>query len=157
MLFLNLDSSFKPFVGDEITYKSFTFAGGEPHIKIESSFSKEKVVVTHRLQSFNDLGLLCVAIDALQRMEVRSIDLFIPYFPAARQDRLMMAGEPLTVKVYTDIINAMNLNKVMVFDPHSEVTPALLNNCQVITNYNFISDVIKQLGEVKLVSPDGGL
>jgi ribose-phosphate pyrophosphokinase len=90
-------------------------------------------------------------------MDVKIISLFIPYFPAARQDRVMIKGEPLSVKVYADIINAMNLEKVFVFDAHSEVTPALINNCEVIPNHTFIQTVIKTIGnDVKLISPDGG-
>lgn len=157
-MILNLDSSFNPINGNTINFNSFTFYGGEPHIKIEDDFDvSETVVVTHRLNSFNALGLLCITVDALKRMGVKKIDLFIPYFPAARQDRLMIAGEPLTVKVYADIINAMQLNKVAVFDPHSEVTPALLNNCEVISNHSFIAEVVKSIGgNIKLISPDGG-
>ncbi|MNR04820.1 Ribose-phosphate pyrophosphokinase 2 [compost metagenome] len=90
-------------------------------------------------------------------MGVKAIKLFVPYFPAARQDRVMIPGEPLTVKVYADIINALGLDNVTVFDPHSEVTPALLNNCTVIPNHVFIQKVVAQIGEaVKLISPDGG-
>ncbi|MFN0082643.1 MAG: phosphoribosyltransferase family protein, partial [Ferruginibacter sp.] len=77
--------------------------------------------------------------------------------PAARQDRLMINGEPLSVKVYADIINAFGFKKVMVFDAHSEVTPALLNNCEAITNDHFIKQVIDEIGtNLKLISPDGG-
>jgi len=157
-MILNLDPSFSPVPGTAISFNAFTFYGGEPHIKINPDFDlTQKVTVTHRINSFNDLGLLCVAVDALKHMGISEIEAFIPYFPAARQDRLMISGEPLTVKVYSDIINSMNLRKVMVFDPHSEVTPALLNNCEVIPNYHFISQIIEQLGEnVKLISPDGG-
>ena len=90
-------------------------------------------------------------------MQVKAIDLFIPYFPAARQDRLMVSGEPLSVKVYSDIINSLQLNKVTVFDPHSEVTPALLNNCEVMSNHLFIKKVLAAISSnVKLISPDGG-
>ncbi|WP_281231528.1 ribose-phosphate diphosphokinase [Flavobacterium gelatinilyticum] len=158
-MILNLDPKFAPFQNqDEIKFQSFTFSGGEPHIKIVPDFdTNRKVTITHRLNSFNDLGLLCITVDALRRMDVKIIDLFIPYFPAARQDRVMIPGEPLSVKVYADIINAMQLNKVFVFDAHSEVTPALLNNCTVIPNYSFIKDVLNRIGEnVKLISPDGG-
>jgi ribose-phosphate pyrophosphokinase len=85
------------------------------------------------------------------------MELFIPYFPAARQDRVMIKGEPLSVKVYADIINGMEFNKVYVFDAHSEVTPALVNNCEVIPNHTFIDAVTKSIGnDVKLISPDGG-
>ena len=133
MQYLHLDSSFTPF-GKSIEFTSFVFNGGEPHIKIEEELIGQQVTITHRLNSFNDVGLLLVATDALKRMGVQLIDLLIPYFPAARQDRVMVAGESLSVKVYVDIINAQNYNKVMVFDPHSEVTPALLNNCLLYTS-----------------------
>ncbi|MDX6191546.1 ribose-phosphate diphosphokinase [Flavobacterium sp. Fl-318] len=158
-MILNLDPNFRPFKGQkEIEFKSFTFSGGEPHIKINPDFDvKEEITITHRLNSFNDLGLLCLTVDALRRMDVKIINLFIPYFPAARQDRVMIKGEPLSVKVYADIINAMQLEKVFVFDAHSEVTPALVNNCEVIPNHTFIQTVIKSIGnDVKLISPDGG-
>ncbi|MCD0475000.1 ribose-phosphate diphosphokinase [Flavobacterium sp. EDS] len=158
-MILNLDPNFRPFPGQkEIDFKSFIFSGGEPHIKINPDFDvNQKITITHRLNSFNDFGLLCLAVDALRRMDVKVIDLFIPYFPAARQDRVMIKGEPLSVKVYADIINAMQLNKVSVFDAHSEVTPALVNNCDVIPNHIFIQKVIKTIGSnVKLISPDGG-
>ena len=158
-MILNLDPKFKPFTTEqEIIYQSFTFSGGEPHIKIDPNFDiNQKVTITHRLNSFNDLGLLCIAVDALRRMDVKDMELFIPYFPAARQDRVMIKGEPLSVKVYADIINSMQLNKVYFFDAHSEVTPALVNNCEVISNHTFIAAVIKAIGnDVKLISPDGG-
>jgi ribose-phosphate pyrophosphokinase len=158
-MILNLNKNFSPFGNEkEINFQNFTFSGGEPHIKIESNFDiNESVNITHRLNSFNDLGLLCIAVDALRRIEVKIINLFIPYFPAARQDRVMIPGEPLSVKVYADILNAMQFNKVTVFDAHSEVTPALVNNCEVITNHKFIAEVLKTIGnKVKLISPDGG-
>lgn len=158
-MILNLDPKFAPFQNqEEIKFQSFTFSGGEPHIKISLDFDpNRKITITHRLNSFNDLGLLCITVDALRRMDVKIIDLFIPYFPAARQDRVMIPGEPLSVKVYADIINALQLSKVFVFDAHSEVTPALLNNCTVIPNYTFIKEVLNRIGQnVKLISPDGG-
>lgn len=158
-MILDLDTHFNPFPGKrEIQFQSFTFSGGEPHIKINPDFDvSEPVTITHRINSFNDFGLLLLAIDALKRMDVKLINVFIPYFPAARQDRVMISGEPLSVKVYADILNSLKLNKVTVFDAHSEVTPALLDNCEVIPNHAFIAEVLEKIGkEVKLISPDGG-
>ncbi len=158
MVLLNLDKNFTPFgTTNEIQFQAFTFSGGEPHIKIQNFDTTQKVVVTHRANSFNDFGLIVLTIDALRRMNVKEIELFIPYFPAARQDRVMIPGEPLSVKVYADILNALQLNKVYVFDAHSEVTPAVLNNCTVIPNYSFIKTVISKIGgNAILISPDGG-
>lgn len=157
-MLLNLDKNFKPLAGEEIQFESFTFSGGEPHIKINPNFDKLKeVTITHRLNSFNDLGLLCLAVDALHRIDAKLENLVIPYFPSARQDRVMIKGEPLSVKVYAEIINAFKFKKVLVFDAHSEVTPAVLNNCEVITNHTFIQKVIQEIGnDALLISPDGG-
>jgi ribose-phosphate pyrophosphokinase len=158
MTVLHLDPDFTPIEGTDIAFKLFSFSGGEPHIKIESGFDTNvPVLISHRLSSFQRLGELCLAVDALRRMGVAKISLFIPYFPGARQDRVMVLGEPLTVKVYADIINAMKLAKVTVFDPHSEVAPALLDNCEVVSNHAFVQEVIKRIGSnLRLISPDGG-
>ena len=115
------------------------------------------MTITSQLKTFNDFGLLLLSIDALKRMDVETINLFIPYFPAARQDRVMVPGEPLSVKVFADMINQTNINQVTVYDAHSEVTPAVLNNCKVIPNHKFIKEVLKQIGhDTLLISPDGG-
>ena len=158
-MILNLDKNFNPFPNKEaILYENFTFSGGEPHIKIKSDLTKlDKVIVSHRINSFNDLGLLLVTIDAIKRMNVDNIEVFIPYFPGARQDRVMIPGEPLTVKVYANILNNSGVNNVTIYDPHSEVTPALLDNCTTIDNHSFIEHVVKELpNDLLLISPDGG-
>ncbi|MFT7899589.1 ribose-phosphate diphosphokinase [Tenacibaculum ascidiaceicola] len=158
-MILNLDKNFTPYgTKNSIDYNFFTFSGGEPHIKIISEFENvTEVTITHRIQSFNDIGTLLLATNALKNMGIKKLHVVLPYFPAARQDRLMVSGEPLSVKVYADIINAQNYESVTIFDPHSEVTPALLNNCKVVDNHKFIKQVTQQLSDdLILISPDGG-
>lgn len=156
-MILNLDPQFKPLKGKEVIFDSFVFHGGEPHIRIKSLENKNKVNITHRINSFNDLGLLCIAVDALKRMNVKRIDVLIPYFPGARQDRVMVEGESLSLKVYTNIINALAIDSITVFDPHSDVTPALLDNCKCIKNHKFIEKILPQLPpDIVLISPDAG-
>jgi ribose-phosphate pyrophosphokinase len=155
----NLDKNFNPHQATQmVQFESFVFAGGEPHLKINPDFdTQEPISLTHRLNSFQDVGLLCMAVDALRRMGVIHIHLYIPYFPAARQDRVMIAGEPLSVKVYADIINALHLDSVTIYDAHSEVAPALLERCVNIANHDFIQKVVAKIGKkVLLISPDGG-
>lgn len=156
---LNLDPTFKPFGSEnELSFETLTFSGGEPHIRIQSeSLQDVDVTITCRINSFNDLGFLLVAVDALKRLQAASISVFMPYFPGARQDRLMVPGEALTVKVYADILNSLGLRRITVFDPHSEVTPAVLNNCETLTNHGFVKSVMSSLpDDVVLISPDGG-
>ncbi len=160
-MFLNLSNSFNPYKASTeqtIAYEFFTFSGGEPHIKILTNNLKGKhISISIRIQTFNNLGKLVVAVDALKRMQIASFELLIPYFPAARQDRVMVQGEALTAKVYTSIINDLGAKQVTVFDPHSEVVPALLDNCTVIDNTNFIQQCLNKLpSNICLISPDGG-
>ncbi|MEN9400618.1 MAG: phosphoribosylpyrophosphate synthetase [Bacteroidota bacterium] len=154
---LNLDRRFRPLNGEEINYEAFTFAGGELHIKLDPTDLAKSITITHRLNAFSDIGLLYLAADALRRSGVKRLDLFIPYFPAARQDRLMVEGEPLSVKVYADLINQLNFETVTILDPHSDVTPAVLNRCVALSNHAFMHQVVGIIGsDALLISPDGG-
>ena len=169
MKYLNLTKGFNPYNAepqDCISFEAFTFSGGEPHIKLNvrdlEAIEDGNVVITTRIQSFNDLGLLAVAAEALdQSGHCQNKQLTLSYFPGARQDRRMVVGEPLTVKVYADIINEMGFSLVRIFDPHSDVTPALIDNVDVINNHKFVHkcfvDIISKVDTpVVLVSPDAG-
>lgn len=135
------------------------FAGGECHLKFLTTFSENDTVrINTRLNSSDDLMNLCLAVDALRNMNVNYIEVFIPYIPYARQDRVMVPGEPLSIKVFANILNSLNLNKVMVFDAHSDVSVALINRCQNVPNYEMVNDFLRKvnLTDYVLVSPDLG-
>ncbi len=135
------------------------FSGGECHVKFLVPFSEnDQVRINTRLNSSDDVMTLCLAVDALRNMDVNYIELFIPYIPYARQDRVMVPGEPLSIKVFAGIINSLNLNKVIVFDAHSDVSVALLNRCTNVANYEMVKYFIAELKltDFTLVSPDIG-
>ncbi|OZI07255.1 phosphoribosylpyrophosphate synthetase [Siphonobacter sp. BAB-5385] len=155
MKVINLEPTFQPY-GPGLAYEAFTFNGGEPHIRIQEPVAGADVQVTTRIQSFQDMGLLLVAVDALRRAGVQNLYLFLPYFPGARQDRCTQVGEALTVKIYADLINALQFKEVQIFDPHSDVTPALLQNVKVISNQTFAQICIASLSDYLLISPDAG-
>ncbi len=154
--YLHLDKDFQPF-GESLSFQQFTFSGGEPHIKLtEFPSLDDNVVITARANTFDKIGFILLAVDALRRAGVKHIELLLPYFPGARQDRAMVAGEPLTAKVYADIINALQLQKVTILDAHSDVVPALLNNVENVSNKAFVRDALREAKDYLLVSPDGG-
>lgn len=183
MLYLNLSEGFNPLKSDPsetINHEIFIFSGGEPHIKIEHNHHKVRketeaggwceVWITQRINSFEDLGVLMVAVDALKNTyPLDNIFLYLPYFPGARQDRRMVFGEPLTAKVYADVINSLGFKAVRILDPHSDVAPALIDNCFPANNHNFVLKCVETLfsGELSdrydsekpffnVVSPDAG-
>lgn len=154
MMYLNLTDGFNPHNAlktNTIKHEKFFFSGGEPHIKIDSDYAYahlEDVTVTSRLNNMDDFMLLMVALDALYSIGRHNhVYLFIPYFPGARQDRQMVAGEPLTVKLFADILNLAELNDIEVFDAHSDVAPAVLDNCDNVNNHLFVHECLQKIFE----------
>lgn len=159
-LVINLSREFVPF-GESIRNNfpyCFSFPSGvEPHIKIDPLLWSLPVIITSRITSMDDLIRLFLATDALKRMGVLDIEVFIPYLPFARQDRIMVPGEPLSVKVIADLINLQGYNKVMIYDVHSDVAPAVINNCHVVSNQKFVSHILTSANPgYYILSPDAG-
>jgi ribose-phosphate pyrophosphokinase len=137
-------------------FKHFEFGSGENHFQILTT-SSNRVEIMFRYSGDQSMMQLLLMTDALRRQGATEIDLYIPYFPGARQDRVCNPGEPLSAKVYADLINQQRYRKVFVFDPHSDVVVALLNNAEVIKNHQFIRNVVNEIGsDLILVSPDAG-
>ena len=74
---------------------------------------------------------------------IERISLTIPYFPYARMDRTQSVSEVFTLKHFAWFINSLGFEKVYVFDPHSSVTPALLDHVVVHT----IRELVKEAEE----------
>lgn len=58
--------------------------------------------------------------------------LYTPYIPSARADRVFNSDVAFSLKVVADIINSCGFSHVMVEDPHSDVAPALIDNVKVL-------------------------
>ena len=168
---LNLDKDFTPFKngGVHITFKTLDFYSGiEPHIKLDPKsfdYCDETVsLITCRPKNGNDLLRVFLATDAIRQLKKEAkIWLFLPFVPFARQDRVCEPGEPLSVKVFADMLNNQKYDRVFVYDPHSDVAPALINNCCVIKNHQFVREVraeilgnAKSYSDLLFISPDAG-
>lgn len=146
---------------NNLAIETFNFPGGECHIKIIPASISGKTEITAFLNSADAIMKLLLTVDAVRRVNLETkIFLTIPYFPYARQDRVCNQGEALSVKVMADIINSMKCTCVTIYDPHSDVAAALLNNCQQITlsdiiSHSFLKDEIIEKNII-LVSPDAG-
>ena len=81
----------------------------------------------------------------------------------------MVQGEPLSVALYAEILNEREYDSVTIYDPHSDVVTALLDNVKVASNREFVRKAILEITAVDgnninmwgkdnlvLVSPDAG-
>lgn len=158
---LNLDSLFVPTSFPEIEYNLFQFSGGEWHIKLNNSIDYKSTgiaVITTRIRNGDDIIKLMLAKDALKLKGIKHFELIMPYIPYARQDRKCYEGESFSLKVFTNLINSLNFDKVITIDSHSDVAPALLNNCTNLSNLEYIKNTILADFNEKpiLISPDAG-
>lgn len=143
----------------QIPFSEMVFSGGEVHINI-STYKKLKVAqIVARIQNSTDLMKTLMVHDCLKSMDVEDIELVMPYVPYARQDRACVVGDAFSLKVFANIINNVGFSCVTIVDPHSDVTPAVLDNCNVISQLDIInkSDVLSDLVvNTMVVSPDAG-
>ncbi len=140
-----------------MTPNYFLFSGGEVHCKL-SYHPLQNIVMND--YTMNGLMWLAQQVEIEKRLGYRDIYVTYPYFPYARQDRVMEKNEPFSLKIFTQMVNALGFAKITIWDPHSDVTPALLNNCRVIPQWDIARRVIPNEflndPEVMWVSPDAG-
>ncbi|WPH64698.1 ribose-phosphate pyrophosphokinase [Vibrio phage vB_VpaP_SJSY21] len=149
-----------------IEFDSFTFNGGEEHIRILNPVKGQDVVVYAYIKNSGDVMRLAMVKDALDRMDASHIKLVMPYMPYARQDRVCSYGEAFAVKIMANMINSMKFGTVTIHDPHSDVTPALIDNVDVIAQdvnaFQAISQVLcldhknADVSNLVVVAPDAG-
>lgn len=151
------------------------FKGGEAHVKCEQcvdgdndkwetiDVAGKRVCLTIRLNDGNDIQTLLMAADMIERCGGESTA-FFPYVPYARQDKAFLEIEPFSLEVFARQINSAGFKRVYYVDPHSVVTPALIKNSKVISNYDFIKKVLERMypvfgvnaSDLVLVGPDNG-
>lgn len=109
----------------------------------------------------DDMINLRMIADAYRRDKKQMPNLIMPYLPGARQDR-RKPGEALSSKVYADLINACGFEAVFCLDPHSDVMPAFIDNCVVVSIADLFNHGLfkKSLDDIKqynaIIAPDAG-
>lgn len=111
----------------------------------------------------NDREFLCLIylVKHLRRLGYEHIDLYMPYIPNARMDRVKTDDDVFTLKYFTELLNDLHLDGVIVLDPHSSVSEALINNLHVYTPDAYISKVIHTISapygkDMLMFYPDEG-
>jgi ribose-phosphate pyrophosphokinase len=84
--------------------------------------------------------------------------LLLPYIPNARMDRVKNADEVFTLKWFAQFINMLDFDDVLVDDPHSNVSAALLDRVKVYDAQPHIQKALDKLDDknVLLCYPDEG-
>jgi ribose-phosphate pyrophosphokinase len=137
------------------------FSDGEIQINIEESIRGDDVFVIQSTSvPVNEhLMELLIMIDALKRASAKTINIVMPYYGYARQDRKARSREPITAKLVANLLETAGASRVITLDLHApqiqgffDIPIDHLMGVPILADY-FKS---KNLDDIVVVSPDHG-
>ena len=151
-------------VGVELGKVSVThFSDGEIKINIDESIRGDHVyIVQSTSYPVNDnLMELLIMIDALRRASAKTINVVLPYYGYARQDRKAQSREPITAKLVANKITQAGADRVLTLYLHAaqiqgffDIPVDHLLGAPLLANY-FLENNFKDK-DIVVVSPDHG-
>src|SRR5699024_10599955 len=139
------------------------FSDGEIQINIEESTRGCDVYVVQSTSSPVNKHImeLLIMIDALKRASARSINIVMPYYGYARQDRKARAREPITAKLVADLLERAGADRVITLDMHAPQIQGFFDiPIDHLQGVPILADYFKKknLEDLMIVSPhDGGV
>lgn len=104
------------------------------------------VYITWLYESDKELfSLYCISKNIREHFPQLQQALMMPYIPNARFDRVKYSNECFTLKYFAQIINSLGFVRVIVTDPHSDVSTALINHVEVIRGASYITQTCNKV------------
>ncbi|OFW82196.1 MAG: ribose-phosphate pyrophosphokinase [Alicyclobacillus sp. RIFOXYA1_FULL_53_8] len=137
------------------------FMDGEVQIKLGESVRGSNVFVVQPTSApVNEtLMELLIMIDALKRASAKTINVVVPYYGYARQDRKARARDPITAKLVANLLEKAGATRVICMDLHAgqiqgffDIPLDHLVGLPILANY-FLA---KEISNPVVVSPDMG-
>lgn len=130
------------------------FPDGTLLLKIDEGIVRKNCgnnVITWNFESNEEMVVLYFLTNHLRSaFGAYFITLVMPYIPNARQDRVKNNSDIFTLKYFAEFINNLYFDKVVVLDPHSYVSEALIDNIKIESPKPYIEQVIESIkSEIK--------
>ena len=97
------------------------FGSGEIYVRPEDSVRGADVFViqTHADPVNESIMEQLILIDAMKRASAKRITAVVPYYGYARQDKKVLAREPISAKLVADLLSAAGSDRVVSVDLHA--------------------------------------
>jgi ribose-phosphate pyrophosphokinase len=101
-----------------VAYK--TFPDGENYVRLEGKMQDEHVVVVQTTSPPQDNRLMQLAFmaDAARRGGARKVTAVVPYLAYARQDKIFLQGENVSVETVGNMLAAAGINELITVNVH---------------------------------------
>jgi ribose-phosphate pyrophosphokinase len=137
------------------------FPDSECNVQIDELVRHQEIYIIQPCsRPVNDhLMELLLLIDGFRRASAQAINVVIPYFPYARQDRMARGREPISARVVARMLQEMGASRVIYVDIHAQAIQGFfdipvdpLTAMPVLANYFRDSS----FSDATIVSPDVG-
>lgn len=150
-------------IGIELGKCSVTrFSDGEIQINIEESIRGCDVFVIQSTSApvNENIMELLIMIDALKRASAKTINIVMPYYGYARQDRKARSREPITAKLVANLLETAGATRIITLDLHAPQIQGFFDiPTDQLLGVTILSDYFKNkklIGDIVVVSPDHG-
>ncbi|MFV0978541.1 ribose-phosphate diphosphokinase [Latilactobacillus sakei] len=138
------------------------FSDGEIQINIEESIRGDEIFLIQSTSApVNDnLMEILIVIDALRRASAKTINVVLPYYGYARQDRKARSREPITAKLVANMLTMAGADRILALDLHAvqiqgffDIPVDHLMGAPLLADYFLSNDLAEN---AVVVSPDHG-
>ncbi|PSL42254.1 ribose-phosphate pyrophosphokinase [Salsuginibacillus halophilus] len=137
------------------------FSDGEIQVNIEESIRGCDVfLVQSTSEPANEhLMELLIMVDACKRASAKTINIVMPYYGYARQDRKARSREPITAKLVANLLETAGATRILTADLHATQIQGFFDiPVDQLQGTPILSDYFKDKGleDIVVVSPDHG-
>ncbi len=137
------------------------FSDGEIQINIEESIRGcDTYIIQSTSSPANEhIMELLIMIDALKRASAKTINVVMPYYGYARQDRKARSREPITAKLVANLLETAGATRVIALDLHATQIQGFFDiPVDQLVGVPILADYFegKNFDDVVIVSPDHG-
>ena len=138
-----------------------TFPDGESYVRLEGEVKDEQAVIVQTTDPPQDSKLVQLALlaDAAKRNGARKVRAIVPYLAYARQDKIFLQGEALSIEMIANMLKAAGVDDLTTINVHQE---------KILTGFPFPANTVsaipllaehfkqKGLGKAFALAPDKG-
>jgi ribose-phosphate pyrophosphokinase len=139
------------------------FPSHEVKVEIENNCRGKNICIIQSTSPFPNDSLmeLFFLIDAVKRLQPKSISLALPYLSYARQDHKLLDGESIAINCVANLLKSTGIHNIIVVDIHSEKAQSFFEIPFVnIETTDLFAEAVKEHKhkneQIVIVSPDEG-
>jgi len=146
---------------EEVPVAFKNFPDGESYIRLEGNVQEEEAVIVQTTSPPQDSRLIQLALmaDAAKRNGARKIRAVVPYLAYARQDKIFLPGEAMSIEAIANMLRVAGVDNLLTVNVHQEkVLSKFPFPAETVSAIPLLAEYFKQRGleGAFAVAPDEG-